>query len=628
MTPSLAVASDPPAAGAELGQVVIATSGAIVLTVILVVIGVAYRSGRGGLLVWVDGVSRSLAGLPGWAGAPAFIALVCLVPALFGLTWDESLHIDDGRDPGPLANPSHYLLLLGLFGIFAAGWIAVVATPPGKRPSASAVRITDTWYAPVGGLLTLGAAGFALLGFPLDDVSHRLFGQDVTLWGATHLMMMSGAVISVLGIVVLLAEGRAAVRAEGRSRPRAPLPDWTLPVQRAVRIVGSHRFRLMLAGGGILAALTIFQGEFDYGVPQFRLLYHPVLIAFAAGVGLTLARLLAGRGGALVAVGFYLLLRIPISFLIAVPLGESVAHFPLYIAEALVVEAIGLVIAARSRPYRFAVLSGIGIGTVGVLAEYAWSHVWMPLPWPSGMLAEAIGLGIVVAVAGGVLAAFAACALSGRGELVTPSRDWGAAAASLAVLAAVIVYLGHTTAPDARVLVSLDDVSGTTTREAIATVRFDPPGAARDPDWLYTVAWQGGEPVRTDPLERIGPDLYRSAPLPVSGSWKSSIRLQRGDEMGAIPVYAPADTAIPAAEIPAPPRFERTLGDDRVLLQRERKQGIPDWSIVAFGLGVAACVVALLIGAGLALLRVAGAGSGGTPARAERRAARPDPVPA
>ena len=34
---------------------------------------------------------------------------------------------------------------------------------------------------------------FALVGFPLDDGWHRLFGQDVTLWGPTHLMLIGGA---------------------------------------------------------------------------------------------------------------------------------------------------------------------------------------------------------------------------------------------------------------------------------------------------------------------------------------------------------------------------------------------------------------------------------------------------
>ena len=79
--------------------------------------------------------------------------------------------------------------------------------------------------------------------------------------------------------------------------------------------------------------------------------------------------------------------------------------------------------------------------------------------------------------------------------------------------------------------------------------------------------------------------------------------------MGAVPVFAPADSAIPAPEIPAPAQFERQLGDDRKLLQRERKEGIPNWSIIAFGLGVAVFVLALLLAAGFALIRVSRAGS-------------------
>ncbi len=83
-------------------------------------------------------------------------------------------------------------------------------------------------------------------------------------------------------------------------------------------------------------------------------------------------------------------------------------------------------------------------------------------------------------------------------------------------------------------------------------MRFDPPEVAHEPDWLYTVAWQGGEPVRTDQLTEVAPDVYRTAPLPVSGTWKTSIRLQSGNQMGAVAVFAPEDSAIPAAEIPAP----------------------------------------------------------------------------
>ena len=42
-------------------------------------------------------------------------------------------------------------------------------------------------------LLLTACGAFSLIGFPLDDVWHRLFGQDVTLWGPTHLMLIGGA---------------------------------------------------------------------------------------------------------------------------------------------------------------------------------------------------------------------------------------------------------------------------------------------------------------------------------------------------------------------------------------------------------------------------------------------------
>ena len=475
----LAQAEAAPAGGAEIAQVVIATGGALVLTTVLLVVGLGHRTGRIGVLNWADRISRRLGGdLPGWAGLPAAIALVTLLPALFGLSWDESLHIDDGRDPGPLANPSHYLLLGGLFGIFTAGWIAVVMPAKDERPSPAAVRIAPGWYAPVGGVMLLASSSFALLGFPLDDISHRLFGQDVTLWGATHLMMLSGAVCAVLSITVLLAEGRLARRAERRG-PQAtngngvvellPLgrrlrPGLRRPLDsalvRVLRPLSSDRFRMMIAGGGVLAALSIYQGEFDFGVPQFRLLFHPVLLAFAAAVALTMGRIVAGRGAALGAVGFFVLIRGACTLIIGGGFGETVQHFPLYLGEALLVEAVALLIATREHPYRFGAVAGLACGTLGVLAEFAWSQVWMPLPWPAHFLGEALALGAVVGLAGGTIGAFIACGLLLRGDLVGP-RPIAAAAVSLAALAAVLVFLGHTTPPQGGAQVALADVPGT-----------------------------------------------------------------------------------------------------------------------------------------------------------------------
>ena len=53
--------------------------------------------------------------------------------------------------------------------------------------------------------------------------------------------------------------------------------------------------------GALLVGLSTFQGEFDFGVPQFRLVWQPILLALAAGIGLVAARVRIGRGGAVTA---------------------------------------------------------------------------------------------------------------------------------------------------------------------------------------------------------------------------------------------------------------------------------------------------------------------------------------
>ena len=73
------------------------------------------------------------------------------------------------------------------------------SSSPRASRAARAMRIAGDWYAPLGGVAMLAAAGFALIGFPLDDVWHRIFGQDVTLWGPTHLMLIGGAGLTLIG---------------------------------------------------------------------------------------------------------------------------------------------------------------------------------------------------------------------------------------------------------------------------------------------------------------------------------------------------------------------------------------------------------------------------------------------
>ncbi len=568
-----------PAGGAATSEIVLATVGAVLVTALLLALGAGHRSGRLKVLTRAAAWSERASGLPGWAALPAAISTLSLLTALFGMYWDISLHIDVGRDAGPLANPAHYFILAGLFGIFSAGFVAMVL--PFGRPSPSAIRIADDWYAPLGGVLVCACGAFSLLGFPLDDFWHRIFGQDVTLWGPTHLMLIGGAAMTLVGMAVLLVE---AVRVRAGSE------------ERMSKLSFAYRARRVALTGGFLIGLSTFQAEFDFGVPQFRFVFQPMLIMLASSVALVATRVWLGRGSALGAVAFFLAVRGAIAVLVGPVLGQSTPHLPLYVVEALAVELVALRL-PRERPLAIGAWSGALIGTVGLASEFAWSHVWMPIAWPSSLLPEAALFGFAAAVSGALVGAWIGARLGA--EAVPSTRPLRVAAALSAVaIAALVGYsLMKPTEGGVTGTVALEDVRSGPQREAQMTVTLDPPDAAKGAEWLTVTAWQGGGLV-VDSMKRIGPGRYATTqPIPVHGNWKALIRLHQDRSLSALPVYLPEDVAIPAREVPAPRRFERAFVSDHQILQREQKGAAPGLTALAYSavLSIALGLLGLLV---------------------------------
>jgi hypothetical protein len=600
-------ASNPPAGGAAISEVIYATAGATVVTTVLLGAVVAYKYGRFPLLGRLAGVAERVTNLPGWAALPGtFLALTLLI-AVFGMYWDISLHIDDGRDPGPLANPAHYFILAGLFGVLLAGVIGAALT---DRPTRTSLEVAPGWFAPVGAMMIAICGASSLSAFPLDDIWHRIFGQDVTLWGPTHLMLIGGASLSVLGAWALHAEGDEERRAANR-----PLPRWT-------------RFRETVLASAFLVAMSTFQGEFDFGVPQFALALHPTLIMLAAGVALVAARVRLGPGGAIAALVGYVAIRGTLAILVGGVFGEVTPHFPPYLGEALVVELVAVAYLrggpAEERPISFGAISGLGIGTIGLASEWAWSHVWVVNPWPASLFPEGAILGFVAAVAGGIVGGFIGRSLTPAAErrerlprLVLP----GAVAAILAVIA---FPMPVNAGPGVRASFDLDQRDPGDGKVVTGTVRLDPPDAANDALWFNVTSWQGGgHRAQIHTLDEIGSGTYRiTDPIHVDGTWKATLRLHKGRELAGLPIYLPADPAIPVTEVPVQSQMTRPFVLDHKNLQREQKPDVPGWLTLAAYLGVGGISMALIaiVGWGLARLNRLG---GGPPPEAPAAAASP-----
>jgi len=562
--------------------------------VAVLVAAIRYRQGR---LPWLDRVAAGAArgtGLPPWAALPMKLTSPSLLIAGFGFYWDVAWHIDRGRDDGPFSTPAHYPIVIGLAGIGLAGLLAVILDRDADAP----VKLPFGLRGSVGGVLILLCGVVALNGFPLDDLWHTLFGQDVTLWSPTHIQMIGGASLVTLAMWMLAEEGRRR-GSGGESRAVLPL--------RSVRgFVLRPDVRL---AGAVLIGLSTLQGEYDFGVPQFPPLAHPVLVVLAASIALVAARITIGPGGALAAVVSFLLVRGVIAVLVGPVLGRSFLHMPLYLAEALCVELLARV-HSTDRRLSFGMFGGLLIGTIGLGAEWAWSQIGMPLPWSAALFPDALIAGVITGVAAGLLGGMLGSALAPSVGPRRPAPRF-AAVGALAVLVGVLVAVVPIhTARGLSAELTLEDATSGPQRTVWVTATLTPADAADRPAWFHILAWQGGDGTwhsdqvgqRIVPLREKSPGVWRSErPVPVYGEWKSFLRLATAHDMESVPLYLPEDTAIPAAAVPALAHMTRPFVSDHELLQREAVGGSDSLRTGAYlGLGLLglAWIAAMALGAG------------------------------
>lgn len=522
------------------------------------------RSARLGLAV------AARTGLPAWTGATLFVLLLLVLPlAVVGFFWDVGWHVDIGRDEF-LLSPPHVVLLVGVSGIGVAGLAGVLTA---TATAADVAWRWGRWRLPASAAAMLVAGTVATVGWGIDELWHRAYGIDVTMWSPPHLAMIASASFTPLAAWLAYAE----------AGPHA-----------GVRWVRRHLPPFL--GTATLIGLSAWQLEFDLGVPQWQALYQPVLIVVAAGVALTAARTALGRGGALVVVAGFLVLRV---LMLAVTAGVwdlAPPSFPLYLGAAVAVElAAGR---GSDRPVRAAVLGGLGIGTLGVAVEWGWSQLAFAYPWRAALLPEIV-IVVPVAVAASVVGVAFGRIVSHR-PVAVPGRSLVAAAVLLAVGLAVPF---PRTVPTGEVTVTTRPAGDGRVEVTVATDRDDVVASA---DRFGILSWQGDgrEVIHLVPA---GDGTWTSArPVPVDGTWKSFVWVADGAALGAVPIRLAGDPLLDhVPEVPVvPTRTSPWLAQTEVML-REMHEG-PAWpGVVAYaGLAVSELgIVGLILAAAAALAR-------------------------
>ncbi|WP_183100085.1 ABC transporter permease [Nocardioides pelophilus] len=631
--------SAPPSGGAAFDEILIAM---VLVTVVYLPLGwflLRERGGHATVLGRLADATGRKTGLPRWSALSMPLAVLSLITAAFGVYWDVPIHMQNGRDEGPLANPSHYPILFGILGFLAAGVISAgLAKDPLPRRTVSFSR---TWQVPMGAMVLLGAGLIAAVGFPADDLWHRLFGQDVTEWGPTHVMMIGGAVTCSLGVLLLLAEshqvgwrpsgpplllGRLAqvgLGLAGRILPpvrrEAPAPKVQDQVAWATRV-------LLTITIGLCIIPMAFLMEFDLGVPQFPAATLFIISGFLTAWIFVAGRLFFGPGGALVTWLTYLVIRLLI-LVITLPVPDITrARWLLFIGAALAIEGLALVV--RSRGPVFAGTAGVLAGVVGMAVDWWWMGVFMPYPLPpeTSQMPLLLGLAAVAGLAGGLLGWSFAHHLERSAGLPAASRpervtadDRGRWFGTTGV-AIWVVLMGLFGVPSAQGVTEAqkecgergcrttyeaqddevlfgrvsyaDDCIGQDRCQSVVTVTTDPVDATDDAVWFSAIAYQGnqeddesvpGNGIVTTAMESTGqPGEFRTEePLPLYGRWKVLVRLHLAPTtMVAMPIHMPEDTAIDgdaAGLVRAEDGDAVPFVHEPYLLQRERKDGVPVW---------------------------------------------------
>jgi len=124
----------------------------------------------------------------------------------WGVGWDIRWHLVIGRDSFWIAPHLMTYLAVAAAAAISLG-VLVVETRRTRRETEEPGTVTVAGLTGTRGFhLAWWGMAIVLLAAPVDDLWHRLFGLDVTLWSPPHLLALAGSQVSNLGGLLIALE--------------------------------------------------------------------------------------------------------------------------------------------------------------------------------------------------------------------------------------------------------------------------------------------------------------------------------------------------------------------------------------------------------------------------------------
>jgi hypothetical protein len=142
----------------------------------------------------------------GIARLAVWTLVVAKLVGAWGLTWDIQWHLRIGRDSFWIA--PHVMMYAGVTaGLVAAFGVLGLETwrARGARLRPGTIRVAGL-VGTRGFHLAAWGVALVILAAPIDDLWHRLFGIDITLWSPPHLLGLLGTAINTVGTMLAALE--------------------------------------------------------------------------------------------------------------------------------------------------------------------------------------------------------------------------------------------------------------------------------------------------------------------------------------------------------------------------------------------------------------------------------------